>query len=161
MALDMFLKIAGLPGESRDKTHAGEIDVLTWAWSVSNSSSAQVGGGAGSGKCNVSDLSFTMYASKASPLLALHCCTGKHIAEAVLTVRKAGDQPLDYLVIKLKDLIVTSYQTGAAANGDPRIMEGGSISFGQYEVKYTEQTAKGGAGDQCEAAYDVAANTNL
>jgi type VI secretion system secreted protein Hcp len=46
MAMDMFIKIDTLKGESVDKTHAGEIDVLAWSWGVSNSGSAHVGGGA-------------------------------------------------------------------------------------------------------------------
>jgi type VI secretion system secreted protein Hcp len=161
MSLDMFLKIAGVAGESRDKTHAGEIDLLSWAWGASNSGSAQLGGGAGSGKCNVQDFSFTMYVSKASPVLALFCCTGKHIAEATLTVRKAGENPLEYLIIKFSDLIITSYQSGGAASGDDRLMEAASINFAKYEVQYTVQTPKGGAGDKCIAAFDIAANTKV
>ena len=47
MAMDMFIKIGELKGESRDKVHNDEIDVLAWSWGISNSGSAQVGGGAG------------------------------------------------------------------------------------------------------------------
>ena len=69
MAMDMFIKIGELKGASRDKVHKDEIeiDVLAWSWGISNSGSAQVGGGAGSGKCSVQDLSFTKYIDKASP----------------------------------------------------------------------------------------------
>ncbi|MCK9688689.1 type VI secretion system tube protein Hcp, partial [Scleromatobacter humisilvae] len=35
MAMDMFIKIGSLKGESVDKTHAGEIDVLAWSWGMS------------------------------------------------------------------------------------------------------------------------------
>ena len=34
-AVDMFLKLDGIPGESTDKTHANEIDVLAWSWGMS------------------------------------------------------------------------------------------------------------------------------
>ena len=47
MAMDLFIKIGALKGESIDKTHAGEIDVLAWSWGMSNSGSAHIGGGAG------------------------------------------------------------------------------------------------------------------
>jgi len=53
MAVDMFIKIGALKGESRDKVHKDEIDVLAWSWGMSNSGSAHVGGGAGAGKVNV------------------------------------------------------------------------------------------------------------
>jgi type VI secretion system secreted protein Hcp len=158
MAMDMFLKIAGIAGESRDKKHGGEIDVLSWSWGISNSGSAHHGGGAGSGKCNVQDFSFTMYVSKGSPELALFCCSGKHIDEATLTVRKAGENPLEYLIIKFTDLMITSYQTGGAASGDDRLMESVTLNFAKFDVQYTVQTAKGGAGDKCIAAFDIAGN---
>ena len=67
MAMDMFIKIDSIKGESVDKTHKGEIDVLAWSWGVSNSGSAHVGGGAGAGKANVQDLSFTKYIDKSTP----------------------------------------------------------------------------------------------
>src|SRR6201982_4272321 len=96
MAVDMFLKINGVDGESQDDKHKKEIDVLAWSWGVSNSGSAHVGGGAGAGKANVQDLSFTKYIDKSSPDLMLGACNGKHYDNALLTVRKAGEKPLEY-----------------------------------------------------------------
>jgi len=78
MSSDMFMKIDSLAGESKDSTHKGEIDVLAWSWGASNSGSAHVGGGAGSGKVNVQDLSFTKYLDKSTPDLLLSTCNGKH-----------------------------------------------------------------------------------
>jgi type VI secretion system secreted protein Hcp len=79
MAVDMFIKIGDFKGESKDKSHAGEIDVLAWSWGASNSGNAHMGGGQGAGKVNVQDLSFTKYLDKSSPDLMLACCNGKHI----------------------------------------------------------------------------------
>ncbi|MGZ4959716.1 MAG: type VI secretion system tube protein Hcp, partial [Methylomonas sp.] len=64
MAVDMFLTIDKIKGESRYDKHPNEIDVLAWSWGVSNSGSAHVGGGAGAGKAHVQDLSFTKYIDK-------------------------------------------------------------------------------------------------
>jgi type VI secretion system secreted protein Hcp len=50
MAIDMFLKLGDVTGESKDKVHKKEIDVLLWSWGMSNSGSAHLGGGAGSGR---------------------------------------------------------------------------------------------------------------
>ena len=85
MAVDMFIKMDGIKGESGDKSHKEEINVLAWSWGMSNSGSAHLGGGAGSGKVNVQDLSLTKYIDKSSPDLMLCCCNGKHIAKAQLT----------------------------------------------------------------------------
>src|SRR6476660_6108795 len=106
MAVDMFAKIGDLKGESRDSKHAGWIDVLAWSWGVSNSGSAHTGGGAGAGKASVQDLSFTKYSDLSSPDLLLACWNGKHFPETTLIVRKAGEQPLEYLTIKLTEVLV-------------------------------------------------------
>ena len=34
MAVDMFLKIDGIKGESKDSKHKDEIDVLAWSWGL-------------------------------------------------------------------------------------------------------------------------------
>src|SRR5271155_141355 len=78
MAVDMFLKLDGVNGESKDKVHGKEIDVLSWSWGLTNSGSAHVGGGAGSGKVNVQDLCVSKYVDSSSPNLMLACCQGTH-----------------------------------------------------------------------------------
>ena len=39
-AVDMFLKIEGVKGESQDQAHKDEIDVLAWSWQLSKASPA-------------------------------------------------------------------------------------------------------------------------
>ena len=58
MAVDVFLKLGDIKGESKDAKHAGEIDVLSWSWGVSQTGTMGVGGGGGAGKANFSDLNF-------------------------------------------------------------------------------------------------------
>src|SRR6201995_5361236 len=101
MAVDMFIKIDTVDGESRDKTHKKEIDVLAWSWGISNSGSAHVGGGAGAGKCNVQDISFTKWVDSATPKLGLACSDGKPFQEATLGVRKGCGKPGEFLKIKI------------------------------------------------------------
>lgn len=157
MAMDMFIKIGALKGESRDKTHKDEIDVLAWSWGMSNSGSAHVGGGAGAGKVNVQDLSFTKYIDKSSPDLMLACCNGKHYDKAVLVVRKAGETPLEYLTITMEDLLVTSVSTGGSG-GEDKLTENCTLNFARVKVQYKEQTPTGGIGDKPEMGWDIAAN---
>jgi type VI secretion system secreted protein Hcp len=159
MAMDMFIKIGDLKGESRDKTHKEEIDVLAWSWGMSNSGSAHVGGGAGAGKCNVQDLSFTKYLDKTSPSLLLACCNGKHYDTATLVVRKAGTTPLEYITITMSELLVTSVSTGGSG-GEDRLTENVTLNFAKVKVQYKEQTPTGTVGDKPEMAWDIAANVN-
>ena len=90
MAVDMFLKIDGLKGESADDAHAGEIDVLAFSWGMSQSGSMHIGGGGGSGKVNVQDMSITKYLDKASTVLMQKWCSGKQCAR--WRTRSAGSR---------------------------------------------------------------------
>jgi type VI secretion system secreted protein Hcp len=157
MSMDQFMKIDSLKGESRDKAHAGEIDVLAWSWGLSNSGSAHVGGGAGAGKVNVQDLSFTKYVDKSSPDLLLAACNGKHYKSALLTVRKAGEKPLEYLKITMTEVLITSVSTGGSG-GEDRLTENVTLNFAQVKVDYIEQTKEGGAGDKPSMSWNIAEN---
>src|SRR6516225_2129235 len=161
MSLDMFIKIASLKGESVDKTHAGEIDVLAWSWGLSNSGSAHVGGGAGAGKVNVQDLSITKYLDAASPKLMLSCCNGHHYDEATLVVRKAGgDNPVEYLKIKLQEVLISAVSTGGSG-GEDRLTENVVLNFAKFNVDYTPQDDKGAAGTAIPAGWDISQNAKL
>jgi len=160
MAVDMFMKVGDLKGESKDQTHKGEIDVLAWSWGMSNSGSSHTGGGAGAGKTNVQDLSFTKYIDLSSPDLMLACCNGKHFTEATLTVRKAGETPLEYLKIKLTQVLVTSVSTGGSG-GEDRLTENVTLNFAKVNLDYIEQTEKGVAGGKPKMGWDIAANKKL
>lgn len=157
MAVDMFLEIKGIKGESRDKEHAGKIDVLAWSWGLSQSGSGHVGGGSGSGKVNVQDISLTKYVDKSSPDIMGKCSTGKHYDEATLFVRKAGDKPLTYLKIKLEQVLITSWSSGGSG-GEDRLTENITLNFAKVELNYTEQKAGGGEGEKPKFTFDVAQN---
>jgi type VI secretion system secreted protein Hcp len=161
MAMDMFIEIGKIEGESKDKAHAGKIDVLAWSWGASNSGSAHTGGGQGSGKVNVQDLSFTKYIDKASPELFLHVCNGKHIDKATLIVRKSGgDNPLEYLTITMEDLLVSSLSTGGSG-GEDRLTENVTLNFAKVKVLYKEQTAVGADDAKPAVGWDIAANVKI
>jgi type VI secretion system secreted protein Hcp len=158
MAMDQFMKFTPkLEGESKDKKHGKEIDVLAWSWGMSNSGSAQMGGGAGAGKVSVQDLSFTKYVDSSSPAIMLACCNGKHYDEAFLTVRKAGDTPVEYIKIKMTEVLVTSVSTGGSG-GEDRITENVSLNFAKVHVDYTPQNDKGQPGTAIPMSWDIAAN---
>ena len=142
MAVDMFLKVEGADGESKDEAHAGEIDVLAYSFGASNTGTAHLGGGAGAGKVNVQDLGVTKYVDKASPNLLLFCANGKHIPECVLIVRKSGETPLEYIKFTLKECLITSVQMGGS-QGQERLTESISINFAEFAYEYTPQKPDG------------------
>lgn len=114
MALfDAFLKIEGIKGESADSKHKGEIDIMSFSWGMSQTGVSATGGGGGAGKVHVHDISFVKKTDASSPLLFLNCANGAHIKEATFVVRKAGGTQLEYLKIKLSDVLVSSYKPQA------------------------------------------------
>ena len=157
MAVDMFIKIGNIEGESKDAKHAKEIDVLAWSWGMSQSGSSHIGSGGGAGKVSVQDISITKYMDKASTALMLACCKGTHYDKATLVVRKAGDTPLEYYKITMENLIVSSVSTGGSG-GEDRLTENVSLNFSKFKVEYTPQDAKGAGGAAATAAWDIAAN---
>ena len=161
MAVDMFIKIGDLKGESRDAVHKDKIDVLAWSWAMSNSGTAHTGGGAGAGKVNVQDLSFTHYLDKSSTGLQLACMNGKHFPDALLIVRKAGEKPLEYLKIKMTDILITSVSTGGSG-GEDRLTENVTLNFSKVSVDYQPQGQDGKAdGGVMTIGWDIAANVKV
>ncbi|WP_293865808.1 type VI secretion system tube protein Hcp [uncultured Alsobacter sp.] len=157
MATDMFIKIGAIKGESKDSAHTGEIDVLAWSWGLHNSGSAHHGGGMGAGKSSCSDLSFTKWIDKSTTDLMLACANGKHFPDATLVVRKAGEKPLEYLTIKLTDVLITSVSTGGSG-GEDRLTENVSLNFAKIKVEYKEQTKTGGSGTSPNMTYSFLEN---
>ena len=158
MAVDMFLKLdAKVKGESQDESHKDEIDVLAWSWGMSQSGSFHVGSGGGAGKASFLDISVTKWIDKSSTALMLYTAQGKQFPEATLTVRKAGEAPLEYLIITRKKVMVTSVSTGGSG-GEDRLTENISLNFAEVVVKYTPQKEDGTGDAEQEFKWNIAGN---
>ena len=115
-AVDYFLKIDGIDGESADQKHRKEIDIESWSWGEDRSGPTAAGGGGGAGKVPMQDFHFVMKVNKASPKLLLACATGEHIKKAILTCRKAGKDQQEYsegYVDRPAGLVVPDGRVGA------------------------------------------------
>jgi type VI secretion system secreted protein Hcp len=133
-AVDYFLTIEGVPGESKDPKYKGGIDALGYSWGASQMGTVQVvGGGGGVGKPELEDLIVVARTSKASPLLMLACASGQHLKSAVLTCRHGGPKPREFLVIELEDIIITSYEVGGSEDEFPSE----EISFTYAKITFT------------------------
>jgi type VI secretion system secreted protein Hcp len=172
MALfDAFLKLDGIKGESADAKHKGEIDIMSFSWGMSQTGVSATGGGGGAGKVSVHDFSITKQTDASSPLLFLNCANGTHIKEANFVVRKAGGEQLEYLKIKLTDVLVSSYKPGSidwsgpgdeGPEEDVLPQEQVSLNFAKVEFSYQPQGADGKAqGGPILAGWDVKANQKV
>lgn len=155
---DIFLKFQDIQGEAQDADHTNEIDVISWSWGMTQSGSAHVGGGAGTGKVSVRDVTVVKYVDKSTPNLVKHCCAGTHWGEATITVRKAGGKTLPYFVLKMKDGMVSSHTTGEMDH-DGRMIETIGLNFASFEIEYQEQDKTGKAkGGKIPAKWHIAKN---
>lgn len=157
MAQDMFLKIEGVDGEAKDSVHGGEIDVLAFSFGVSQSASMHMGGGGGSGKCSVQDITITKPIDKSSTELFLRSCTGKHYPSAILTIRKAGDTPVEYLIYTMTEVIISSVSTGASKDSD-QISEQVSLNFAKIKIDYKEQAGDGSVASEPTMTFNIKEN---
>jgi len=156
MAVDMFLKLDGVKGESKDHKHEGEIHIESFSWGMNQTGAHGAGGGGGAGKVSVHDISVTKFVDKSSPTLMLFCANGKHIASGLITVRKAGEKPLEYMKIKLEDILVSSVQH--AGHGSDLLTENVTLNFSKFQFEYQEQKADGSGQPGGAMGWDVKAN---
>jgi type VI secretion system secreted protein Hcp len=154
MAVDMFLEIEGIDGESTDEAHKGEIEVDSWSFGASNPTSVGPGGGGGAGKASWTDFHFSHAIDAASPMLMLRCATGQHIAKATLTVRKAGEGRAEYLKYTLQDCIVSSIAHKDDPGASP--MEEFALRYRKIEMDYTPAS-----GAKVHAGWDLATNKKV
>jgi type VI secretion system secreted protein Hcp len=140
-AVDYFLKIEGIKGESHNAKHKDEIDVRSFSWGVSQTR-ARAGGGGGAGKVQFQDFHFANLVSKASPSLFLKCASGEHIKQAVFVgeaVNPKGEVSGPFLKYTFTDVLISSYSEAGAET----VQDAASIAFASVK---TETTPGAGAG---------------
>lgn len=158
MAGDMFLKIDGVDGESQDSKHKSWIEILSWSWGEAQTGSAGKGGGAGIGKVDMQDFSFSKFMDKASPKLMLACAQGKHLPTMDFVARKAGGEQENYMKMKLTDVMVSSFSTSNSAGSGSLPVESISLNFSKIELEYFQQDAKGKTASAGKAWWSVTQN---
>jgi type VI secretion system secreted protein Hcp len=161
VAVDLFLKIPEIPGESQKDKHANEIDIQSFSFGASNTSNfAQGGAGGGAGKANFQDVSLVKWVDKTSPKLFQACAAGTHFKSMTFTSQKAGDKPLVYYTLELGDVMVSSISNSGAGEGDA-LHESLTLNYATIKFVYTEQKSDNTAGPKTEAAFDVRTNKKI
>ena len=161
MAVDYFLKIDGIEGESTDAKHKGQIDVASWSWGVTQATAPSPGGGGGAGKADSQDFHFVARTSKASPKLFLACASGQHLKSAILTARKAGKDLQEFLKWTMTDVLVSSFQTGGSEAADVVPMDQVSLNVSKIQVEYRVQNPDGSLGSPVKAGWDFRTNQKI
>ena len=159
MVANYFLKIDGISGESTDAKHKDQIELVSFSWGVTQlTGGPAAGGGAGAGRAQFKAFEFLMRVNKASPQLFLASASGKHLKEAVLSVRRTGKLGLEYLKIKFSDILITSIEQ---QGGQEEVDEMIAFDFRAVETQYTPQDQRGTAGPAVTAGWDLSKNTKI
>ncbi|HKZ31494.1 MAG TPA: type VI secretion system tube protein Hcp [Vicinamibacteria bacterium] len=137
MAIDVFLKIDGIEGETKDDKHKGEIDLLSFSWGITNPER---------GRARIEDLRVVKALDLASPSIFDAVCSGDHIKEAQLTIRKSGAKPDDFYKIVMQDVLITSQTPAVDTAGGAIPVEQLALDFDKVEVSYRQQDASGQLG---------------
>ena len=137
MAVDYYLKLDGIQGESVSDGHKDEIQLLSFSWGGHQISSVSGTGGSGAGKVDLADLNIMKVVDKSTTPLFKALVTGTHIKTGVLTAVKtgAGKGGKPFITISLKELFVTSLQISASSE-----IPTASVSFSYNEVKHEYST---------------------
>lgn len=188
MAVDMYLQIDGVKGESLDDKHKDWIEVLSYSHGMSMPVGAtkSSAGGASVGRTQHGDFSITKYVDLASPKLYEAVSKGKAFGTIKFEMCRAGGSQVPYMTITLEEAIVSR----VLQNGPQNISEGGgteenpgmgvgkasnsglatsnadvlptetiNFNYGKIHWKYTQQKRKDGSpGGNVETQYDLTAN---
>lgn len=160
LAVDAFLKIDGVDGESTDAKHRGEINVINWSFGESQSGAGTRSTGVPrtAERANFQDFKFTMRTNKASPKLFQNCAEGKHLKEALLTVRRAGKEQQDFLQVWLSEVMVSSFVNLGSSGTTTEPVEEIMLNFAKIKISYKPQKADGTLGSPEVAGWDLTSN---
>jgi len=155
MAVDYFLKLDGIQGESQVTDHKDEIQIMSWSWGASQVSSVSGTGGSGAGKADLSDFSIMTYFDKATPKFFKAICAGTHIKSGTVSAIKSGAEGKPYLKVDFKELFVRSLQISGSSEV-PSV----SIAFTYNEIKidYSTQNEQGNLASTGPVTYNLKEN---
>ncbi|MGJ9419640.1 Hcp family type VI secretion system effector [Massilia sp. CMS3.1] len=160
MAIDVYLQIDGIKGESMDDKHKDWIECTSVNWGVSQprSATASTGGGHTAERCEHKEVVFTKLADLASPILLQTCSAGKTIPKAKLEFMRADGQGerIKYFEIELENVLIGAIMP--AVQEGSIIQEKVGLKFSKIKWKYTQQKVSGGAGGNTSGGWDLATN---
>ena len=160
MAIDVYLQIDGIKGESADSIHQGWIELTSAHWGViqPRSATASTGGGHTAERCEHHAVACTKLADVASPVLMQHCSMGKTIPKARLEFMRAdGDgKPIKYYEVELENVMIASMEQ--AVHQGTILHDKIGLHFSKIKWKYCQQKIGGGAGGATVGGWDLAAN---
>ncbi|GGY02136.1 type VI secretion system tube protein Hcp [Massilia dura] len=160
MAIDVYLQIDGIKGESMDDRHKDWIECKSVSWGVEQPKSAtsSTGGGHTAERCEHQDIVLQKLADLSSPVLLQTCSAGRTIPKARFEFMRADAQGerIKYYEIEIENVLIGAVSP-SVAEGDI-LTESVSLKFSKIRWRYTQQKITGGAGGNTSGGWDLAAN---
>lgn len=141
--VDMFLKLDGILGESKDTKNAVEMQIDGFRLHAETPRDAFTNLAAGA--VRMSTLTIRGKIEQATAKLFDKTVTHAPIGKATLTCRKAGKVPLDFLIVELSDVLVMKVQIGDLGANQSDVIPPCEfdLSYGKLMVKSQGQTSTG------------------
>jgi type VI secretion system secreted protein Hcp len=160
MAIDVYLQIDGIKGESADDKHKDWIECKSVSWGVDQpkSATASTGGGHTAERCEHRDITLSKLADLSSPILLQTCAAGKTIPKARFEFMRADAQGerIKYFEIEIENVLIGAVSP-CVEEGDI-LGEQVALKFSRVKWKYTQQKVTGGAGGNTSGGWDLSAN---
>ena len=136
-AINLYLKVDGIEGESKDEAHQGWIDLSSFQFGATGPHIGHAGGG--HERANFSEFTFTKFVDKSSPGLLFETASATPIKDATIDVVKPGtDKSKAFLEYKLSNVLMSSYST-SGGSADDRPTESVSLSYSGIQMQYSPQ----------------------
>ena len=160
MAIDMFMKIEGIDGESTDDKHKNWIELRSFSWGVSQPASvASSTGGRTAGRADFKDFTVTKLLDKSSPNIYLYCANGKHIPRVTIEFCLATGDKHTFMKFVMEDVIVSSASPGGQSlDEEHRPLETVTLNYGKIEWEYTPIDHTGKKGAAIKQGWDLETN---
>lgn len=161
MAVEMFLKLDGISGGSRNPNHKGWADVTSWAWDMqSNRNSAQMVEGE---KTGLRLITVVKRIGIDSPNIMTAFVQGGTIASAeieIVPIVAKREAKQKYLALRMEDVRIKSIVTGGNL-AEEFFNETITLIFGRIRYEFSVNATPGSdvAGIDYRFAWDIAQNS--
>ena len=135
-AVDTFLKLDGIDGESTAKGHEKWIEVESFSFGVSQT---QTGGG--NGQTQLSEVVITQPIDSSSPQEFAALVGGKPIATGILDLVKAGADPQKLFEYTFSDILLSSITFSGSSGGNP--VESLTFDYSKIKLQAFAQNDRG------------------
>ena len=160
MAIDVYLQIDGIKGESADGAHKDWIECLSVQWEVlqPKSATASSSGGHTAERCEHTAIELSKLSDLSTPLLLKNCSSGKTIPKAKFEFMRAdgNGERIKYFEILLINVLISSVAPSVSQGSI--LTETVGLKFSQVKWNYLQQKISGGPGGITNGGWDLATN---